>query len=145
MKKFPKAEIKEINDTRQETKKLTNFQELIKGQKPFNQAFWGYLVLPLFLSLYFSLFFYLVLYDQIYLWFEDESKFIIILCFLSLIFSSYFFLAGLGTLRAGKNNENLLFSEGVSIFIMAISLVVITISLVILFIFFLIEISLKRW
>ena len=137
MKKFPKAEIKEINDTRQETKKLTNFQELIKGQKPFNQAFWGYLVLPLFLSLHFSLFIYLVMYDQILLWFDHEYKFFIILCFISLIFSYYFFLAGLGTLRAGKIQENLIFLEVITIFIMGICLVVITIGLVILFIYLL--------
>ena len=137
MKKFPKTEIKEINDTTQEAKKLTNFQELIKGQKPFNQAFWGYLVLPLFLGLHFSLFFYLIMYDQIYLWFEHESKFFIILCFIILIFSYYFFLAGLGTLRAGKIHENLIFLEVVTIFIMGICLIVITISLAILFIYFL--------
>lgn len=41
MKKFPKTEIKEINDTEQAAKKLTNFEILIKGQKSFNQAFWG--------------------------------------------------------------------------------------------------------
>lgn len=137
MKKFPKTGIKEINDTTQEAKKLTNFQELIKGQKPFNQAFWGYLVLPLFLGLHFSLFFYLIMYDQIYLWFEHESKFFIILCFIILIFSYYFFLAGLGTLRAGKIHENLIFLEVVTIFIMGICLIVITISLAILFIYFL--------
>ena len=41
MKKFPKNKIKEINDTEQAAKKLTNFEILIKGQKSFNQAFWG--------------------------------------------------------------------------------------------------------
>ena len=137
MKKFPKTEIKEINDTEQAAKKLTNFEILIKGQKSFNQAFWGYLVLPLFLGLHFSLFFYLIMYDQIYLWFEHESKFFIILCFIILIFSYYFFLAGLGTLRAGKIHENLIFLEVVTIFIMGICLIVITISLAILFIYFL--------
>lgn len=53
MKKFPKTKIKEINDTEQAAKKLTNYEILIKGQKSFNQAFWGYLVLPLFLGLHF--------------------------------------------------------------------------------------------
>ena len=137
MKKFPKTEIKEINNTEQAEKKLTNFEILIKGQKSFNQAFWGYLVLPLFLSLYFSLFIYLVMYDQILLWFDHEYKFFIILCFISLIFSYYFFLAGLGTLRAGKIQENLIFLEVITIFIMGICLVVITISLFILFIYLL--------
>lgn len=137
MKKFPKTEIKEINDTEQAAKKLTNFEILIKGQKSFNQAFWGYLVLPLFLGLHFSLFIYLVMYDQILLWFDHEYKFFIILCFISLIFSYYFFLAGLGTLRAGKIQENLIFLEVITSFIMGICLVVITISLFILFIYFL--------
>lgn len=144
MKKFPKAEIKEINDTKQNAKKLTNFQKLIKGQKPFNQAFWGYLVLPLFLSLHFSLFIYLVMYDQIYpLFFEHVYKFFIILVFISLIFSYYFFLAGLGTLRASEIQENLTFLKDflnatqavVTFLIICISFLMIASSLIILFIF----------
>lgn len=41
MKKFPKAEIKEINDTKHEAKKLTNFLELIKGQNHLIRLFGG--------------------------------------------------------------------------------------------------------
>ena len=131
-------------------KKLTNFEILIKGQKSFNQAFWGYLVLPLFLGLHFSLFIYLVMYDQILLWFDHEYKFFIILCFISLIFFYYFFMVGLGTLRAGKIHENLIFlkaflktiQEVATILIMGISLVVIASSLIILF-FYLLSIYIK--
>lgn len=77
------------------------------------------------------------MYDQILLWFDHDYKFFIILCFISLIFSYYFFLVGLGTLRAGKIQENLIFLEVITIFIMGICLVVITIGLVILFIYLL--------
>lgn len=62
MKKFPKTKIKEINDTEQAAKKLTNFEILIKGQKSFNQAFWGYLVLPLFFR---PSFFFIYLFSHV--------------------------------------------------------------------------------
>jgi len=57
--------------------------------------------------------------------------------FYQLNFFLLFFLVGLGTLRAGKIQENLIFLEVITIFIMGICLVVITIGLVILFIYLL--------